>query len=211
MYNYRIMLSGGGQMAGRYDTGPAASVGVDPVIGQAADLLGWQGEIVPDVTLLGTVTSMVVTFDRQAHARRQEDGTAQPVLDADTLAMWEWPQAEGTFPPSVISMVGVLAHHEQAVKTLVGTARKWRGFAASAILLPARKPFSHQQQLECSYLGIAVLRHARKHLEALDPGHPERLSTARRSVADRWVEEHLYGMLLARFESADALLPGHGR
>ena len=198
-------------MAGRHNSGPAVSVGTDPQLIGAADLLGWQGHLVSDVTLLGTVTSMVVTFDHQAHARRQETGAAQPVLDADTLAMWEWPQAQGDFPPSVTSVVGVLANHGQAVTARVSTARKWRGFGASAILLPARKPFSRQQQLECAYSGIAVLTQVRGHVELLHHGNPERLPSARRSVADRWVEEHLYGMLLARMESADALLPGHSR
>lgn len=198
-------------MAGRHHSAPAVSVSTDPQLTMAADVLGWQGHLVSDVTLLGTVTSMVVSFDHQAHARRLETGAAQPVLDADTLAMWEWPQAQGDFPPSVTSVVGVLANHGQAVTARVSTARKWRGFSASAILLPARKAFSRQQQLECAYSGIAVLAPARGHVELLHHGNPDRLPSSRRSVADRWVEEHLYGMLLARMESADALLPGHGR
>jgi hypothetical protein len=198
-------------MAGQLYNGPVASMGADPQVIQAADLLGWQGHLVTDVTLLGTVTSMVVTFDHQAHARRQEAGAAQPVLDADTLAMWEWPQAQGNLPPSATSVVGVLADHGKAVTARVSTARKWRSFSASAILLPARKAFSRQQQLECAYSGIAVLTQVRGHVELLHHGHPERLPSARRSVADRWVEEHLYGMLLARMESADAFLPGHSR
>ncbi|MFI5898042.1 hypothetical protein ACIA5D_48965 [Actinoplanes sp. NPDC051513] len=193
-------------MASRHDTGtvPPGQLSLPDL---ATDALGWQGFLVSRVALLGTVTSMVVRFDRDAHIARQERGTAQPMLDTDTLAMWEWPQADETFPRSVISVVGVLAHEAQSVKTLVGTARKWRGFSASAVLVPSGRRLSKQQQLECAYSGIAVVAGTGQRVEVLQQGFPGRLANARRTVADRWVEEQLYGTLLSRAESPDAMLP----
>lgn len=194
-------------MADHHNTGPALPSDVPATVDQAVQALRWPGLIVPDVALLGTVTTMVVTFDHAAHQLRQDSHTAQPVLDTDTLAMWEWPQARGTFPPTVITIAGVLAHGSQPVKAHAATARRWRGFAATAILLPTGKRLSAPQQLECAYSGIAVLADTSNGVDVLHHGAPERLATARRTVADRWVEEHLYAMVLNRAESSSPLLP----
>src|SRR4051794_10489491 len=107
MYQYRIMVTGESYMPGKPGRACMSSLGTDETLRMAADALGWRGVVLPQVSLFGTRASMVVAFDQDAHSERQRTGTAHPVMDADVLAMWEWPQGEGVFPPSPVSIVGV--------------------------------------------------------------------------------------------------------
>jgi hypothetical protein len=173
---------------------------------QAAEALGWQGDLVPYVCLFGMTASIVVTFDRDAHAYRRRAGTDHPMMDADTLAMWEWPEGSRVFPPPALSIVGVLAHHGRTPRDLVATARKWRGFSASGVVLGQGQHLPEDLELECAFSGIGVVRQEADRVSVLRLGPTGRLSTARRTTVDRWVEEQLYGMLLGKLQLADALL-----
>ena len=181
---------------------PCADLGLRRVV----EALGWIGEVLPDVSLLGMRASVVVLLDRDAHAQRRQAGTDHAVTDADTLAMWEWPEAGEAFPPSAVSIVGAVARHGRDAHDLMRSARKWRGFAASGIMLPAGEVLPEDLRLECTYSGIAVARVSADQVEVEVDASPGRVSTARRTTIDRWLEEHLYGMLLARTDLTDALL-----
>lgn len=178
----------------RYRMGghPAATA---ETLRQASVVLGWDGEILPGLSIAGTRVSAVVALDHQAHQRRvaASDG---PCLDPDTLTMWEWPEGRDIYPPSPLSVVGVLAHEGRTVKALLTAARKWRGISASAVLLPPGQSMGERLLLECSYAGIAVLEQGSTGVEVVQPGSPDRLPPARRTIYDRWTEEHLYGHLL---------------
>jgi hypothetical protein len=172
----------------------------------AAEALQWDGEVLGGVTYFGTTMSVVVMIDRDAHARRQELGVARPIVDADTLAMWEWPDCQGAFPPTVLSIVGVLSHCGHDVEDRVRTARKWRGFTASAVVVANERAMTEDMRLECAYSGIGVVS---QHLERADVvlvGSAGRRAPARRTTVDRWLEEQLYRQVLARPDLADALL-----
>lgn len=177
-----------------------------PCMERAAEALGWSGVVVPDVSLLGTHVSVVVVRDAAAHEWRLENRCAEPLLDPDSLAMWEWPQGRGLFPPSAVSIQGVLAGVERSPRNALSTARKWRGFAATAVALPSVAAASRDLLLECSYSGVAVVCEDQDEARIIQPGHAGRLATARRTTVDRWIEEKLYGRLLADAELADALL-----
>jgi hypothetical protein len=168
----------------------------------AAEALGWPGLVLPAVRLLGTRVTAVVTIDRHAHEMRRAAGCAAPVLDVDTLAVWEWPQSAGSCPPSVVALRGVLvpaahpARPERAWVTAAGTARRWAGFAGTALLLPADDA-SELCRLECGYAGIGLTANTATGVRLIQPGRSGRSEKARRRTLDRWVEERLYGRLLA--------------
>ncbi|WP_319461277.1 hypothetical protein [Micromonospora sp. RTP1Z1] len=173
---------------------------------RAAEALGWPGVVVPDVSLLGTHVSVVVVPDVAAHEWRLENRCAEPLLDPDSLTMWEWPEGRGLFPPSAVSIHGVLTGVGRSVRSALSGARKWRGFAATAVALPSGEAASDDLLLECSYSGIAVVCEDQDEAKVIQPGHDGRLATARRTTVDRWIEEKLYGRLLADADLADALL-----
>jgi hypothetical protein len=78
-------------------------------------------------------------------------------------------------------------------------ACRWSGFAAAAIVVGSRPGAYEQCALECAVAGIGIVAAtAGGLLEVAQPGRPGRLPTARRRPLDRWVEEALYGELLAR-------------
>jgi hypothetical protein len=161
----------------------------------AARALDWPGQVLPDVVLLGTRTAMVIQVDLAAHARR---GGGGPVLDYDTLTVWEWPEAAGHCPPSVTRLAGVLVPAGRSWGRAVAVARRWTGFGPCAVLLPAGVD-PPGCRLECGYAGIAVvgLGAGDGPPRLLQAGRRGRSERARRRPLDRWVEEKLYQRLLA--------------
>jgi hypothetical protein len=163
----------------------------------AARVLDWPGEVLPDVVLLGTRTSMVIELDPAAHAGRAAAGLG-PVTDLDTLAIWEWPEAAGHCPPSPVRLAGVLVPATRSWGRAVAVARRWRGFGPAAVLLPpAADPAGCR--LECGYAGVGVIGLGAADGDPpriLQPGRPGRSERARRRPLDRWVEEKIYRRLL---------------
>ncbi|GLZ31936.1 hypothetical protein Lesp02_41240 [Lentzea sp. NBRC 105346] len=144
------------------------------------DVLGWRGTLVRGFRVLGVQVDAVVEIDEQAHARRGE-----PMLDHDTLAMWEWP---GSAAPSVTKLVGVLSREPDWRKGLRAVGRM-RGFCAGAIV--GRD--DEACRLECAYFGVSILD---ADGELIQAGSAERAPRARRRTLDRWVEELAYGRLI---------------
>ena len=173
-----------------------------------ADALGLAGLAVPGVRMFGTRVCPVLTVDAAAHARRRQAGCAAPMLDADTLAVWEWPQSAAVCPPSVVRLRGVLVpaarpprpdrpgRPDPSWATAAATALRWAGFAATALLLPTDDA-SELCRLECGYAGIGLAAVAGADVRLVQPGRPGRSEKARRRTLDRWVEEQLYGRLLS--------------
>jgi hypothetical protein len=168
-----------------------------PVAGlpAAARALDWPGQVLADVILLGTRTAMVLQVDAEAHARRAAAGDG-PMLDLDMLTIWEWPEAAGHCPPSVVALAGVLVPAGRSWGRAVAAARRWTGFGPAAVLLPAGVD-PPGCRLECGYAGIGVVGLGAHPPRLLQPGRPGRSEHARRRPLDRWVEEQLYQRLLA--------------
>jgi hypothetical protein len=168
---------------------------------RAADALGWEGHLVSGVRLLGTEVDMIVSIDHATHQRRRTIGAATPMLDSDVLSMWEWPEAVAVALPSVVSLVGVIATTpgRGAPLRAVATARDWGGFAASAVLLNPTETVTERLLLECTYSGLGVVAVSADGagMSVVRHGRAGRADGARRTGLDRWVEEHLYGRLLA--------------
>lgn len=160
------------------------------------DALGWSGVVLPGMCLFGKTVTVVVDVDEQVRERRQASHPGVE-FDPDTLAVWEFPEAAGTFPPSPVRLVGVVTTvwRGSAVAGLRDAGR-WRGFAASALWLPA--PVADDDLLlEADYAGVWVAARTTTGGARLVQEGAVRASTARRTTLDRWVEEKCYQRVLA--------------
>lgn len=198
-------------MTSQYASSRAAPAGTLPPratadpsrLAAAAAALGWAGQVLPGVRLLGSRVAAVLAVDAGAHERRRRAGCATPVSDVDTLAVWEWPQARDVCPPPVVRLLGVLVPAGRSWSAAAATACRWAGFGATAILLPSDEA-TELCRLECGYAGIAITGLAAGDggpaggpaVRLLQPGRPGRSERSRRRTLDRWVEEQLYGRLL---------------
>jgi hypothetical protein len=156
----------------------------------AADALGWAyDEVIGHVSILGTITDVAVNVDQRAHKARVA-AQQPPMLDHDTLTMWEWLDLDVPRAPQVVRLVGTLTSAGRWRAAMQGAARL-RGFGSSAVVVD-REP-DDECLLECALRGIGVV---------IESGHDEarvvasaacgRAPQARRRVLDRWIEERLY-------------------
>jgi len=176
-------------------------------LSQAVSALGWHGDFLPHIRLLGMRVSVVVDVDPVAIARRVEQECAIPMLDWDTLTMWEWPEGNGIFPPSPLAVVGVLVSGVKQRKRALTFARRWAGFCSSATTLESAEPITPEQLLDVSYYGVGVVARppGTDEYHLVRPSRTGRLPSARRTTMDRWVEETLFGMLASIRPSAGLL------
>lgn len=169
------------------------------LLASAVAALGWGGDVIVDVELFGLRPAFICAVDVAAHRHRDGMGVAQPMLDVDVLAMWEWPQSAGVSPPSPASLVGVVvpAHGRPWTRAL-REARDWSGFCTSAVVVPSAVREDESLRLECGYAGISLLSASeRDGVVVLQQGATGRADAARRTTLDRWIEEKIYAELLS--------------
>lgn len=163
---------------------------------QAVDVLGWGPVIAPRRRLLGADVYPVVEVNHAAHAVRMLHGQ-RPTLDQDTLALWEWPEADDLCAPSVITLMAALSSVRAWRPALAGAARL-RGLCSTAVL--ADTPLGlqeHECVLECKLRGVGVVEaDATGGFRVAEPAQPGRAAQTHRRTLDRWVEELLYQDLI---------------
>lgn len=164
------------------------------IVAAAAQSLGWIGAVVGPTRILGKPVWAVVQLCQPSLEDRKRTGQARPVTDIDLLAISEWAGPHGA-TPSPLALVGILVEGEtwrQAHKT----ARQWRAFGPTAIVVDSVEAGDVNCQLECAYSGIAIVAaHSGKAPIKIQEGATTRAQGSRRRPLDRWVEERLYGEL----------------
>lgn len=164
---------------------PLLAVAPDPL-----RALGWRGVALPETTLLGIRLTPVVVLDGGAHRARLRSGDG-PQRDAETLAVWEWP--ETVAPPPALRLVGGLFRAGRGWRGALADAGRWRGFGAAAVLVELPEPVDDLCRLEHQIRGVGLVAGGCCEVAA----EPGRRAPARRRTADRWVEEVLYAEALA--------------
>jgi len=192
----------GGDEGERVDERRSPLIEDDPVrvaAERAADVLGWPGVVLPEVTVFGCRFMPVVVLDVAVHEVRQRDGDG-PQLDGDVLAMWEWPESPS--PASVARLSGGLFRIGRRFPSAVSQAREWRPFGPAAVLAPAAVVAEEINRWECAVHGVGLVSGAPagdptsvgwapvEHV----PAEAGRRAPARRRTADRWIEETLYAL-----------------
>ncbi|MBK1784498.1 hypothetical protein [Prauserella cavernicola] len=182
---------------------PASS---DELAAEAAAQLGWDGVLLPRMTMFGRRVYVVARLRSEAHAERIAMGIG-PVTDKASVSTWTWPELAGGAPPAAVEIVGVLAvarHWRTGLAATVPFAR----YGDAAIVLPAAATMSHDYVDNClpraRAYGLAVVTADENATTGLDlSGRTERMMLGEDSVI-RWVQEMVYEQLLAMESPAEA-------
>ncbi|WP_158879856.1 hypothetical protein [Amycolatopsis anabasis] len=169
---------------------------------EAAAQLGWNGVVLPEVTMLGRRVCVVARLRTDVHAERIAMGIG-PVADRATVATWTWPEFAATSPAPAAEIVGVLAvarHWRTAMASAVPFSR----YGEAAMVLPSPAVLTEDYVDNClpraRTYGLAVVTADENAVVDLDlEGRTERLLLTEDAVS-RWVNEMVYEQLLASYD-----------
>ncbi|MGW5741892.1 hypothetical protein [Amycolatopsis sp. NPDC003861] len=176
---------------------------VDELARAAAAQLGWNGVVLPEITILGRKVCVVAKLRTDVHAERIAMG-AGPVADRATVDTWTWPELAGTAPAPAADIVGVLAvarHWRTAMASAVPFAR----YGEAAMVLPSPAVLTEDYVGNClpraRAYGLAVVTADPNAVVDLDlEGRTERVVLAEDPVS-RLVNELVYDHLLRTAEA----------
>lgn len=176
---------------------------VDELARAAAAQLGWNGVVLPEITILGRKVCVVAKLRTDVHAERIAMG-AGPVADRATVDTWTWPELAGTAPAPAAEIVGVLAvarHWRTAMASAVPFAR----YGEAAMVLPSPAVLTEDYVGNClpraRAYGLAIVTADPNAVVDLDlEGRTERVVLAEDPVS-RLVNEVVYDHLLRTAEA----------
>lgn len=175
---------------------------VDELAGKAAALLGWHGEVLPEMAMLGRKVCVVAKLRTDVHAERIAMGIG-PVTDRATVDTWTWPELASTAPAPAAEIIGVLAvgrHWRTAMASAVPFAR----YGEAAMVLPSPAVLTEDYVVNClpraRAYGLGIVTADPNAVIDLDlECRTERILLAEDPVS-RWVNERVYEQLLLTHE-----------
>lgn len=163
---------------------------------QAVTELGWDGIVLPPMTLLGRRVMVVAEPLLDVHFDRLASGWT-PATDRMTVGMWSWPEFAHQAPEPAVQINGVLAPGRHW-RTALTYASPFAGLAPSALLLPPGPAREPDCLIQADHYGVAVLATAEPDLvDLVQPGRPGRGTTSCSGTIVRWVHEVVYDRVLA--------------
>jgi hypothetical protein len=179
----------------------------DELARAAAAQLGWNGVVLPEITILGRKVCVVAKLRTDVHAERIAMG-AGPVADRATVDTWTWPELAGTAPAPAAEIVGVLAvarHWRTAMASAVPFAR----YGEAALVLPSPAVLTEDYVGNClpraRAYGLAIVSADPNAVVDLDlEGRTERVVLAEDPVS-RLMNEIVYDHLLRTAEAPASL------
>lgn len=176
---------------------------VDVLAAEAAALLGWHGQVLPEMTLLGRKVCVVARLRTDVHAERIAVDMP-PVADRATVDTWTWPELAATAPAPAAEILGVIVvarHWRTAMASAVPFAR----YGEAAMVLPSPAIMTEDYVANClpraRAYGLAVVTADPEAMIDMDlEGRTERVLLAEDPVS-RWVNEMVYAELLATTEA----------
>ncbi|EIE97067.1 hypothetical protein [Saccharomonospora glauca] len=181
--------------------GPTLELPADPadLARRAAPLLGWQGTVLPQLTLFGRRVFVVARLRPEAHAERIATGL-RPVTERATVATWTWPEMSRIAPPPAVHIAGVLAvarHWRTGMAAAVPFAR----YGEAAMVLPTSATMSHDYVDNClpraRMYGLGVVAADENAKVDLDLTCGDDHLNLGEDEVWRWVHEVAYERLLA--------------
>lgn len=172
----------------------------DHLAEEAAAALGWDGIVLPPMTLLGRRVVVVAELLVDVHFDRLATGWG-PVTDRVSVGTWSWPELAGRAPDPAVLISGVLApaRHWRTALTYVAP---FGGLAPTAMLLPPGPARDPDCLMQADYYGAAVLASADGDLvDVVQAGRSSRLATICSTTTCRWVYEIVYDRVLAELAS----------
>ncbi|RZS37527.1 hypothetical protein EV193_10582 [Herbihabitans rhizosphaerae] len=187
---------------------PAGPVLLDDLPGTTDDLataaarqLGWEGVVLPEMSIMGRRVAVVAELLPDVHAERICFNAA-PVTDRQSVATWTWPEMAGRVPDPAVRIVGVLSaakHWRTALAFAVPFAR----VADIAMVVPTSAVLTRDYLIEClpraRTYGVTVVAAEPSGDIDLDlPGRPAvDRDCPKRDAQARWIHEMVYEQLLA--------------
>ncbi len=171
---------------------------VEELSRKAAALLGWNGVVLPETTVLGRKICVVARLRTDVHAERIAMGMG-PVIDRATVDTWTWPELAATAPAPAAEIIGVLAvarHWRTAMASAVPFAR----YGEAAMVLPSPAVLTEDYVGNClpraRAYGLGIITADPNGMIDLDlEGHNERMLLDEDPVS-RLVNEIVYDQLL---------------
>jgi hypothetical protein len=175
---------------------------VEELAREAAALLGWDGVVLPEMTMLGRKVCVVAELRTDVHAERIAMGVG-PVTDRATVDTWTWPELAATAPAPAVEIIGVLAvgrHWRTAMASAVPFAR----YGEAAMVLPSPAVLTEDYVVNClpraRAYGLAAVTADPNAMIDLDlEGRTERILLDEDPIS-RWVNEMVYDQFLATTE-----------
>jgi hypothetical protein len=175
---------------------------VEELAREAAALLGWDGVVLPEMTMLGRKVCVVAKLRTDVHAERIAMGVG-PVTDRATVDTWTWPELAATAPAPAVEIIGVLAvgrHWRTAMASAVPFAR----YGEAAMVLPSPAVLTEDYVVNClpraRAYGLAAVTADPNAMIDLDlEGRAERILLDEDPIS-RWVNEMVYDQFLATTE-----------
>ncbi|WP_414943509.1 hypothetical protein [Amycolatopsis sp. cmx-11-32] len=179
------------------------SASVEELSRKAAALLGWNGIVLPETTVLGRKICVVARLRTDVHAERIAMGMG-PVVDRATVDTWTWPELAATAPAPAAEIIGVLAvarHWRTAMASAVPFAR----YGEAAMVLPSPAVLTEDYVGNClpraRAYGLGIVAADPNAVTDLDlEGHNERMILDEDPVS-RLVNEIVYDQLLRATEA----------
>lgn len=176
---------------------------VEELSRKAAALLGWNGIVLPETTVLGRKICVVARLRTDVHAERIAMGMG-PVVDRATVDTWTWPELAATAPAPAAEIIGVLAvarHWRTAMASAVPFAR----YGEAAMVLPSPAVLTEDYVGNClpraRAYGLGIVAADPNAVTDLDlEGHNERMILDEDPVS-RLVNEIVYDQLLRTTEA----------
>ncbi|MGH3440298.1 MAG: hypothetical protein ACRDRN_28140 [Sciscionella sp.] len=174
---------------------PAA---VDRLAASAVNKLGWQGVVLPEMTMLGRRVVVVARLRTVAHAERLCFG-AEPVVDRTTVSTWVWPEFAASAPPQAVDIVGVLgvARHW---RTALASAAPFARFCDAGIVLPWSVAMTQDYLSQClpraRGYGVSVLTADPDGAANLDQPAKREPVEQEQGALLRWISELVYQRVL---------------
>ncbi|WP_409489450.1 hypothetical protein [Amycolatopsis sp. cmx-11-12] len=176
---------------------------VEELSRKAAALLGWNGIVLPETTVLGRKICVVARLRTDVHAERIAMGMG-PVVDRATVDTWTWPELAATAPAPAAEIIGVLAvarHWRTAMASAVPFAR----YGEAAMVLPSPAVLTEDYVGNClpraRAYGLGIVAADPNAVTDLDlEGHNERMILDEDPVS-RLVNEIVYDQLLRATEA----------
>ncbi|WP_410658665.1 hypothetical protein [Amycolatopsis sp. lyj-112] len=176
---------------------------VEELSRKAAALLGWNGVVLPETTVLGRKICVVARLRTDVHAERIAMGMG-PVVDRATVDTWTWPELAATAPAPAAEIIGVLAvarHWRTAMASAVPFAR----YGEAAMVLPSPAVLTEDYVGNClpraRAYGLGIVTADPNGMIDLDlEGHNERMILDEDPVS-RLVNEFVYDQLLRGTEA----------
>lgn len=171
----------------------------------AAAAMGWDGEVLSPMVLLGRRVVAVATLIEDVHESRVRAGWC-PVTDRVSVSTWDWPEMRHLVPAPAVALRGIIAPARHW-RTGLTSAAPFAGLCPTALLLPAHIARNVECLSHAECYGPTVLAAAGPHdvdAEAVDVVHAGRsraLATEQLTTTSRWIYEMVYDRLLARYEN----------